>query len=92
MINDKKWNEKFEQGFKPSETRPDVYVNEGLKELNNLMQKYYRETKKQLLKDKDYLYDFVGSDDTSLIDTLEQLKQTAEETGRPTSILELLTR
>jgi len=92
LINDKKWNDKFEQGFKPSETRPDVYVNEGLKELNNLMQKYYRETKKQLLKDKDYLYDFVGSDDTSLIDTLEQLKQTAEETGRPTSILELLTR
>jgi hypothetical protein len=92
LINDKKWNKKFEQGFKPSETRPDVYVNEGLKELNNLMQKYYRETKKQLLKDKDYLYDFVGSDDTSLIDTLEQLKQTAEETGRPASILELLTQ
>ena len=84
-------NEKFEQGFKPSETRPDVYVNEGLRELNTLMQKYYRKAKEDLLKDKDYLYDFVGPDDMSLIDVIEQLKQPAEETGRPASIRELLT-
>jgi hypothetical protein len=91
LLDDDKWNEKFEQGFKPSETRPDVYVNEGLRELNTLMQKYYRKAKEDLLKDKDYLYDFVGPDDMSLIDVIEQLKQPAEETGRPASIRELLT-
>lgn len=92
LLDDDKWNEKFEQGFKPSETRPDVYVNEGLRELNTLMQKYYRKAKEDLLKDKDYLYDFVGPDDMSLIDVIEQLQQPVEETGRPASIRELLTK
>ena len=92
LLDDDKWNEKFEQGFKPSETRPDVYVNEGLRELNTLMQKYYRKAKEDLLKDKDYLYDFVGPDDMSLIDIIEQLQQPVEETGRPASIRELLTK
>jgi hypothetical protein len=92
LINSTKWNKKFEQGFKPSETRPDVYINEGLRELNTLMQKYYRKAKEDLLKDKDYLYDFVGPDDMSLIDVMEQLKQPVEETGRPASIRELLTK
>ena len=92
LLDDDKWNEKFEQGFKPSETRPDVYVNEGLRELNTLMQKYYRKAKEDLLKDKDYLYDFVGPDDISLIDVIEQLQQPVEETGRPASIRELLTK
>jgi hypothetical protein len=91
LINSTKWNKKFEQGFKPSETRPDVYINEGLRELNALMQQYYRRTKEDLLKDKDYLYDFVGPNDKSLIDIIEELKQPAEETGRPASIRELLT-
>lgn len=92
LLDDDKWNEKFEQGFKPSETRPDVYVNEGLRELNTMMQKYYRKAKEELLKDKDYLYDFVGPDDMSLIDVIEQLQQPVEETGRPASIRELLTQ
>jgi len=92
LIEDDKWNEKFEQGFKLSETRPDVYVNEGLRELNSLMQKYYNKAKENLLKDKDYLYDFVGPDDMSLVDVLEQLQEPAEETGRPSSILEVLTQ
>ena len=56
------------------------------------MQKYYRKAKEDLLKDKDYLYDFVGPDDMSLIDVIEQLQQPVEETGRPASIRELLTQ
>jgi hypothetical protein len=89
LIYSKRWNKKFDKGFVASETNPDVLVNEGLRELDSLLQKFYKQTQKDMLKDSSVLDDFINKDDVSLFEIMETMELQADETGRPISILEI---
>jgi hypothetical protein len=90
LINSNRWLKKFDKGFVASETNPDVLVNEGLKDLDSLLQKFYKQTQKDMLKDTEVLDDFINRDDVSLYDIMENLEMKADEGGQPISILEVL--
>jgi hypothetical protein len=89
LIYSNRWNKKFDKGFVASETNPDVLVNEGLRELDSLLQKFYKQTQKDMLKDSSVLDDFINKDDVSLFEIMETMELQADETGRPISILEI---
>ena len=72
-----------------SRTNPDVLVNEGLRDLDSLLQKFYKQTQKDMLKDSSVLDDFINKDDVSLFEIMETMELQADETGRPISILEI---
>lgn len=90
LINSSRWLKKFDKGFVASETNPDVLVNEGLKDLDSLLQKFYKQTQKDMLKDAEVLDDFINRDDVSLYEIMENLEMKADEGGQPISILEVL--
>jgi hypothetical protein len=90
LINSSRWLKKFDKGFVASETNPDVLVNEGLKDLDSLLQKFYKQTQKDMLKDTEVLDDFINRDDVSLYEIMENLEMKADEGGQPISILEVL--
>ena len=89
LIYSDRWNKRFDKGFVASETNPDVLVNEGLRELDSLLQKFYKQTQKDMLKDSSVLDDFINKDDVSLFEIMETMELQADETGRPISILEI---
>lgn len=89
LIYSNRWNKKFDKGFIASETNPDVLVNEGLVDLSSLLQKFYKQTQKDMLKDPSVLDDFINKEDVPLFDIIESLELKADETGRPISILEI---
>lgn len=89
LIYSNRWNKKFDKGFVASETNPDVLVNEGLRDLDSLLQKFYKQTQKDMLKDSSVLDDFINKDDVSLFEIMETMELQADETGRPISILEI---
>lgn len=89
LIYSNRWNKKFDKGFVASETNPDVLVNEGLRELDSLLQKFYKQTQKDMLEDPTVLDDFINKEDVPLFDIMENLELKADETGRPISILEI---
>lgn len=89
LIYSNRWNKKFDKGFVASETNPDVLVNEGLRELDALLQKFYKQTQKDMLKDSSVLDDFINKEDVSLFEIMETMELQADETGRPISILEI---
>ncbi len=89
LIYSNRWNKKFDKGFVASETNPDVLVNEGLRELDSLLQKFYKQTQKDMLKDSSVLDDFINKEDVSLFEIMETMELQADETGRPISILEI---
>lgn len=90
LIGGSRWLKKFDKGFVASETNPDALVNEGLKELDTLLHKFYKQTQKDMLKDTEVLDDFINKEDVSLFDIMERMEIKADETGRPISILEVL--
>ena len=90
LINSSRWLKKFDKGFVASETNPDVLVNEGLKDLDSLLQKFYKQTQKDMLKDAEVLDDFINRDNVSLYEIMENLEMKADEGGQPISILEVL--
>lgn len=90
LIGNSRWQKKFDKGFVASETNPDALVNEGLKDLDTLLHKFYKQTQKEMLKDPEVLDDFINKEDVSLFDIMENLEMKADETGRPISILEIL--
>lgn len=89
LIYSSRWNKKFDKGFIASETNPDVLVNQGLVDLSSLLQKFYKQTQKDMLKDPSVLDDFINKEDVPLFDIIENLELKADETGRPISILEI---
>ena len=90
LIGSSRWQKKFDKGFVASETNPDTLVNEGLKDLDSLLHKFYKQTQKEMLKDPEVLDDFINKEDVSLFNIMENLEIKADETGRPVSILEIL--
>jgi hypothetical protein len=91
LINSSRWQKKFDKGFLPSETNPNALVNEGLKSLDSLLSKFYRQTQKEILKDPELLNDFINKDEVKLADIIDNLEIKIDESGRPISILEALT-
>jgi hypothetical protein len=89
LIYSNRWNKKFDKGFVASETNPDVLVNEGLRELDSLLQKFYKQTQKDMLEDPTVLDDFINKEDVPMFEIMENLELKADETGRPISILEI---
>lgn len=89
LIYSNRWNKKFDKGFVASETNPDVLVNEGLRDLDSLLQKFYKQTQKDMLEDPSVLDDFINKEDVPLFEIMESLELKADETGRPISILEI---
>jgi len=89
LIYSNRWNKKFDKGFVASETNPDVLVNEGLRDLDSLLQKFYKQTQKDMLEDPTVLDDFINKEDVPLFEIMENLELKADETGRPISILEI---
>jgi len=92
LIESNRWLKKFDKGFVASETNPDALVNEGLKDLDSLLQKFYKQTQKDMLKDTEVLDDFINKEDVSLFDIMERMEIKADETGRPISILEIFSK
>jgi hypothetical protein len=90
LIGSSRWQKKFDKGFVASETNPDTLVNEGLKDLDSLLHKFYKQTQKEMLKDPEVLDDFINKEDVSLFNIMESLEIKADETGRPVSLLEIL--
>ena len=78
-------------GFgKKSAERLIVEMKGKLKDLDSLLQKFYKQTQKDMLKDTEVLDDFINRDDVSLYDIMENLEMKADEGGQPISILEVL--
>jgi len=90
MINSPSWNKKFEKGFEESDTNVGKFVNEGLQELNSVLQKYYNKTRKNMTKDKDLLSQFINSEEESLLQIIENLTVETDRSGRPLSPLDVL--
>jgi hypothetical protein len=91
LINSSRWQKKFDKGFVASETNPDVLINEGLKSLDSLIQKFYKQTQKDILKDPEFLNDFINKEDVKLSTIIDNLELKSDESDRPISILEALT-
>ena len=89
LIKDADWVIKYNKGFQidPESGR---FVNEGLAELNTVMNKFYNETKKDILKDDQFTNTFVNEDDESLYYLLRTRGLKPEAGGRPLSPLEIL--
>ena len=83
LINKPSWREKFNKGSIMG------MPNEGLVELNKLMQKYYNATKKELLKNKVLTNSFINENGDSLTQAL--VKQEGQKAvSRPVDLGELL--
>lgn len=89
LIKDEAWVRKYSKGFQ-IDTESGRFVNEGLAELNTVMNKFYNETKKDILKDDQFTNTFVNEDDESLYYLLRTRGLKLEPGGRPLSPLEIL--
>ena len=61
-------------------------------ELNKVLNSFYRETKKDILKDNAFINRFIDENDESLYYILQTRKSVVAPEVRPTSPLEILTR
>lgn len=91
LITSTSWNQKYAKGFQVDEESGRL-KNEGLVELNKVLNSFYRETKKDILKDNAFINRFIGENDESLYYILQTRKSVVAPEVRPTSPLELLTR
>ena len=73
LVSKTSWQRKFNKGFIQSESRQDRYENEGLLELNKIFSKYYKQVKDDILKDKEFLSQFVDQKDRSLFDVIGRM-------------------
>lgn len=73
LVSTDSWQRKFNKGFIQSEDTSDKYVNQGLLELNKVFSKYYNEVRKDILKDKYFLSQFVDQKDRSLFDVIGRM-------------------
>lgn len=91
LITSKSWNEKYAKGFQVDEESGKL-KNEGLVELNKVLNSFYRETEKDILKDNTFMGRFINEKDESLYYTLQSRTQKVAPKVRPKSPLELLTK
>lgn len=91
LITSKSWNEKYAKGFQVDEESGRL-KNEGLVELNKVLNSFYRETEKDILKDNAFMGRFINEKDESLYYTLQSRTQKVAPKVRPKSPLELLTK
>jgi hypothetical protein len=70
LISKNSWQDSYNQPMLERTATGKAY-NEGLRELNNLMSKYYDAIELELAKDKRFLRRFVNSDDKNLVETLK---------------------
>jgi hypothetical protein len=91
LITSKSWNEKYAKGFQVDEESGRL-KNEGLVELNKVLNSFYRETEKDILKDNTFMGRFINEKDESLYYTLQLRTQKVAPKVRPKSPLELLTK
>jgi len=91
LITSKSWNEKYAKGFQVDEESGRL-KNEGLVELNKVLNSFYKETEKDILKDNAFMGRFINEKDESLYYTLQSRTQKVAPKVRPKSPLELLTR
>jgi len=91
LITSKSWNEKYAKGFQVDEESGRL-KNEGLVELNKVLNSFYRETEKDILKDNTFMGRFINEKDESLYYTLQSRTQKVAPKVRPKSPLELLTK
>lgn len=94
LINSDSWKTKFEKGWQAKETDdgiiPDKFVNPGLQQLNTELQKFYNKTRKEMLKDKRLLKQFINSDEENLLENIEKLTVETDGSGTPLSPLDVL--
>jgi len=67
----------------------DEQVNLGLQDFKKELSKHYRRVKKELVADKNFLSNFIGEGDVSILDKLEVVKKTVK--GEPAESMELKT-
>lgn len=91
LILNKEWIKDYSEGFQ-EDPETGRFINKGLKRLNTVLNQFYNETKKELVKDSRFLNKFVNEDDESLYYLLQTRGVTPAPVGRPTSPLEILTR
>ena len=91
LITSSSWNEKYTKGFQVDEESGRL-KNEGLVELNKVLNSFYNETKKDILKDNAFMGRFIDENDESLYYILQSRKASVAPEVRPTSPLEILTR
>jgi uncharacterized protein YcbK (DUF882 family) len=89
LITSAAWNKKYNKGF---QEKDGAYVNEGLKELDQLLRDYYNQTTKDILKDKLFLSSFINDKEENLNTILQTRGTTKAPQIRPVSPFEIITQ
>jgi hypothetical protein len=91
LITNTSWIEKYNKGF---EEDPETgrYANEGLLTLNSLLNQFYNQTKKDILKDKAFLASFINEDEDTLYSILETRGTVKAPEVPPVAPFEILQR
>jgi hypothetical protein len=90
LITNTSWIEKYNKGFQITET--GKYANEGLLALNSLLNQFYNQTKKDILKDKAFLASFINEDEDTLYSILETRGTVKAPEVPPVAPFEILQR
>jgi hypothetical protein len=90
LITNTSWMEKYNKGFQITET--GKYANEGLLALNSLLNQFYNQTKKDILKDKAFLASFINEDEDTLYSILETRGTVKAPEVPPVAPFEILQR
>ncbi len=85
LISSKKWRKKHEEA---TVSKSLMYTNEGLRELNTLMQDYYKAVRADIIKDDDFTKRFVNAKDEFLYDLVR--REDLKVLGNVTPLRELL--
>jgi hypothetical protein len=85
LISSKKWQNKYE---KATISKSLQHTNEGLRELNTLMQDYYFDVRSDIVDDDSFTQRFVNNRDENLYDLVR--RKDTEILGNTTPIRELL--
>ena len=89
LIASANWNKKYNKGF---QEKDGAFVNEGLKDLNKLLSDYYKQTTKDILKDKLFLSSFINDNEENL-NTILQARGTIQAPQiRPMSPFEIISQ
>lgn len=90
LIINADWIKKYNKGFQVTET--GKYANEGLLALNSLLNQFYNQTKKDILKDKAFLASFINEDEDTLYSIVETRGTVKAPEVPPVAPFEILQR
>jgi hypothetical protein len=90
LISNSEWNKKYAKGFQVDEESGRL-KNEGLVELNIVLNRFYNETKKEILKDDSFMNKFINENEETLYYILETRGTIKAPEITPVSPLEILT-